>query len=116
MRGDVTFEIDGQKHTARLTLGALEEIQLEGYAPGVVFNALATGIYTPGELGATLRAGLAVTGENLTSDELVAALGGTEAVKIAVKLLALFFDPDDSGNVLAAVDGNPKAAASSDSS
>lgn len=110
MRGDVTFEIEGTKHTARLTLGALEEIQGEGFAPGVVFNALAQGIYTAGELASTLRAGLNVTGETITPDELCEALGAKEAARIAFKLLSLFFDPDDAGNVLAALDKAPAAA------
>ena len=110
MRGDVHFEIDGKQHKIRLTLGAMEEIQGEGFAPGVVLQAMVAGIYTAGELAATLRAGLAVTGEDLTPDQICDALGGQEAVQIAIRALTSFFTVDDPGNVVAAADERPPAA------
>lgn len=110
MRGDVTVKADGRDVTLRLTLGAMEDVSAVEVAPAVILGALQTGIWTAKELGAVLRAGLRASGEEMTADELVDAIGGPEAVRVAIDLLKRFFRVEDaSGNAAAA--GKRKAKA-----
>ena len=113
MRGDVKVKAGERDVTLRLTLGAMEEVSEVEIAPAVILGALQTGVYTAKELGAVLRAGLKAAGESMTAGELVEAIGGVEAARVASDLLKAFFRLDDaSGNADAAGKRKAKATAS----
>lgn len=112
MRGDVKVFVNGEEVRLRLTIGALEEIQEGDFAPGVVYGALGSGVYTIGELSAVLTAALKAAGEEVTASQVIDAVGIQPAAMLAFQALAWIYDPDNAGNAIAAVVGEAAAAIS----
>lgn len=86
MFGDVKFG----DHTLRLTLGALEKVAETDPAPGVIHDALLTGIYTLQEIRVVLDAGIEASGAQTTSSDLIEAEGLRACAEGAQELLRLF--------------------------
>ncbi len=96
-RGDVAVTLDGATRQARLTLGALAELEAELETESLVdlVERFESGRYSARDVVALLAAGLRGGGWSGSSADLLRAdiAGGpVEATRIAGKLLALAFE------------------------
>ena len=96
MRGEVSLMLDGQPHVARLTLGALAELESQLEADGLtgLVARLDAGRFSSREILALLVAGLRGGGWTGQAGDLTAVQidgGPLEAARIAARLLALAF-------------------------
>ena len=95
-RGEVALVVDGQRHVARLTLGALAELE-EGLAEGslvALVERFETGAFSARDVVALLGAGLRGGGAEMSDEALMRAEiegGPMEAARVAARLLALAF-------------------------
>ena len=95
-RGEVALMLDGREHVARLTLGALAELEAELGADGLtgLMERMDAGRIASREIMAVLVAGLRGGGWSGQAADLVAVeIGGgpLEAARLAARLLALAF-------------------------
>ncbi|CAM3076062.1 gene transfer agent family protein [Paracoccus nototheniae] len=101
MRGEVALVLDGQPHVARLTLGALAELEQgldDANSSGAGLNGLVArmdeGRFASRDILAVLVAGLRGGGWQGQAGDLMAVQiegGPLEAARIAARLLALAF-------------------------
>lgn len=94
--GEVTVTIDGTPHTAKLTLGALAELEETLKAGSLVelVERFETGAPRAADIYAVLVAGLRGGGWQGSARDLVAARiedGPVEAARVAARLLAAAF-------------------------
>lgn len=98
MRGEVCVTLDGRPHVARLTLGALAEMEAglgEGGLTALVAR-MDEGRFSGTDILAVLVAGLRGGGWDGRADDLLSVQvegGPLEAARIAARLLALAFRP-----------------------
>lgn len=96
LRGEVAVVLDGQPHLARLTLGALAELECQLQADGLagLVARLDEGRFSSAEILAVVVAGLRGAGWTGSAQDLRAVQiegGPLEAARIAARLLALAF-------------------------
>ncbi|WP_410219501.1 gene transfer agent family protein [Paracoccus sp. (in: a-proteobacteria)] len=96
MRGEVALVLDGQARVARLTLGALAELEAQLGETGLagLVSRLDAGQFASRDILAVLVAGLRGGGWTGTAEDLVAVQiegGPLEAARAAARLLALAF-------------------------
>ena len=96
LRGEVAVVLDGQPHLARLTLGALAELESQLKADGLagLVARLDEGRFSSAEILAVVVAGLRGAGWTGSAQDLRAVQiegGPLEAARIAARLLALAF-------------------------
>ncbi|KIX19266.1 MULTISPECIES: gene transfer agent family protein [Paracoccus] len=96
MRGEVSLMLDGRPHVARLTLGALAELEAQLEADGLtgLVARLDAGRFSSREILAVLVAGLRGGGWTGQAGDLTAVQidgGPLEAARVAARLLALAF-------------------------
>lgn len=96
MRGEVALMLDGQTHVARLTLGALAELEAQLGVDGLtgLVARMDEGRFDSRDILAVLVAGLRGGGWTGTAQDLMAvqiAGGPMEAARHAARLLALAF-------------------------
>jgi hypothetical protein len=96
MRGEVELVLDGQPHPARLTLGALAELEAQLDEQGLVGLArrLEEGRFGSRDILSVLVAGLRGAGWSGTAADLMAVQvqgGPVEATRAAARLLTLAF-------------------------
>ncbi|QBX34407.1 gene transfer agent family protein [Paracoccus liaowanqingii] len=96
LRGEVALVLDGQPHVARLTLGALAELEGQLQADGLagLVARMDDGRFSSSEILAVVVAGLRGAGWTGQARDLTAVqIGGgpLEAARIAARLLALAF-------------------------
>ena len=94
--GEVALVVDGQRHVARLTLGALAELEAALQAGGLVDLAerFETGRFSTRDVLALIVAGLRGGGWPGTAADLMTAEiagGPVEAARVAAQLLARAF-------------------------
>lgn len=98
--GEVEVLVDGVPHKARLTLGALAELeaQLQEDSLVALVQRFETGAYAARDVLALLVAGLRGGGWQGRADDLLSAeigAGPLDAARLAARLLALSFGPED---------------------
>jgi len=96
MRGEVIVELDGQPHVARLTLGALAQLEAQLDVDGLtgLVARLDQGRISSQDILAVLVAGLRGAGWDGQASDLLTvqvASGPLEAARLAARLLALAF-------------------------
>nr|WP_111297988.1 gene transfer agent family protein [Paracoccus saliphilus] len=96
MRGEVELVLDGQPHLARLTLGALAELEAELDEQGLVGLArrLEEGRFSSRDILTVLVAGLHGAGWSGNAGDLMSVQvqgGPVEAARAAARLLTLAF-------------------------
>lgn len=96
MRGEVALVLDGQPHVARLTLGALAQLEADLDADGLtgLVSRFDSGQFSSLEILAVLVAGLRGGGWSGGSADLMTVQiegGPLEAARLAARLLALAF-------------------------
>ena len=98
LRGEVELVLDGRRHVARLTLGALAELEGELGESGLsgLVARIDEGRFGSGDILAVLVAGLRGGGWQGGAPDLLAVQidgGPLEAARVAARLLALAFRP-----------------------
>lgn len=96
MRGEVAVTLDGQPHTARLTLGALAELEheLDAHSLLALAERFETGRFSSRDVMAVLVAGLRGSGWQGHADDLLSVEigdGPATAGRLAAELLARAF-------------------------
>lgn len=99
--GEVALRLDGQRHTLKLTLGALAELESELQSGTLVelVERFETGRFSSRDVLALIVAGLRGGGWNGTARDLLTvevAGGPVEAARVAGQLLARAFAPSES--------------------
>lgn len=95
-RGDVALVVDGQRHIARLTLGALAELEevLEEGSLIALVERFEGNAFSSRDVLALLGAGLRGGGADISAEQLLHAQidgGPMAAAKVAAELLARAF-------------------------
>lgn len=90
----VDRDIDGVRHTLKLTWGGIRDIAKVEPAPVIVYSMIVTNQFKAEELEAVISAGLKFGGSDMTAEAFIDAIGLEPARKIAQELMEEYIKPD----------------------
>lgn len=100
-------EVSGERHTLKMTWGAIRDISKVEPAPAIVFAMLEANQWKAVELEAVLNACLKAGGSKIMAGSLIDEIGVEPARRVAVSLFREYFKVENEGKTEAAMEASP---------